>query len=152
MVEHEHDSKGDKSFKIVDRRRFNSEGETRADAPEEKPTPVTELPRQEPPRAPAAASTQQAPSSPASAAYNIDFISFAASLATNALAALGALPENAGPKMPKNPELARDYIDILAMLQDKTRGNLTAEEASALQRLVTELRLTFVEATQPKGR
>lgn len=150
MAEHEHDSQGDKAFKIVDRRRFNAAGEMRSDAPEDKPAPQTI----EPPRAtaPAAKGAPTAKAAPEPPSYSVDFIDFAASLATNALAALGALPENAGPKMPKNPELARDYIDILAMLQDKTRGNLTAEEASALQRLVTELRLTYVEATQGKRR
>ncbi|HWF08309.1 MAG TPA: DUF1844 domain-containing protein [Bryobacteraceae bacterium] len=45
-------------------------------------------------------------------------------------------------------ELARHNIDLLAMLQEKTRGNLSAEEQRALDNSVTELRLRFVEAQQ----
>lgn len=75
----------------------------------------------------------------------IDFLTFAASLATNALAAMGALPEAEAQGLPKSPELAREYIEILAMLQQKTRGNLTRQEEQALQQLLTELRMQFVE-------
>ena len=42
-------------------------------------------------------------------------------------------------------ELARHHIDLLAMLQEKTRGNLTAEEQRALDNSVTELRFRFVQ-------
>ena len=151
MDERGNEDKDGKGFKIVDRRRFNAEGDTRSDVVEEE-RPRASAPPPAPERAatstpPAGAKVQGAPST-----HRIDFISFAASLATNALAALGALPEQAGASMPKNPELARDYIDILAMLEDKTRGNLTAEEASALKRLITELRLVFVDATQAPRR
>jgi len=47
-------------------------------------------------------------------------------------------------------ELARHHIDLLAMLQDKTKGNLTIEEQRALDNSITELRFRFVQA-QPSA-
>jgi tellurite resistance protein len=58
------------------------------------------------------------------------------------------LPAEASQGLPRDPELARQYIDIVAMLQQKTRGNLSAEEDKAIQRLITDLRLAFVEHTK----
>lgn len=46
-------------------------------------------------------------------------------------------------------ELARHNIDLLAMLQEKTRGNLTEDEQRALDNSVAELRLRFVQAQSP---
>ena len=46
-------------------------------------------------------------------------------------------------------ELARHHIDLLAMLQEKTKGNLTLEEQRALDNSVTELRFRFVQAQGP---
>lgn len=154
MVEEEQ-GKG-KGFRVVDRRRFNPEGEARADA-EVRPEPAqpAEPPRQEPPRAaPRQDPRAQAPRpeprqerGPADA-HHIDFMSFVASLATNALAALGAIPEARAQGIPVNPDMAREYIDIIAMLQDKTRGNLSREEDGALQRLLAELRMHYVELSK----
>ncbi len=75
----------------------------------------------------------------------MDFMSFVASLATNALAALGALPPEQTGEMPFNPDLGREYIDIIGMLQEKTAGNLSAQEAQALQRIVSDLRMAYVD-------
>jgi hypothetical protein len=49
-------------------------------------------------------------------------------------------------KPEKNPELARHFIDLLAVLQEKTRGNLTLEEQRLLENTLTELRFRFVQA------
>ena len=46
----------------------------------------------------------------------------------------------------KNPELARHFIDLLGVLQEKTRGNLTLEEQRLLENTLTELRFRFVQA------
>ncbi len=51
-----------------------------------------------------------------------------------------------GEKSEPDFELARHHIDLLAMLQDKTKGNLTSEEQRALDNSVTELRFRFVQA------
>lgn len=155
MNEEEQEKKG---FRIVDKRRFNSEGEARADAPErpEPPPQPAPPPRQAPPaqradaRGPAAppAEEPQPRREQQQRGGGMDFISFVASLATQALAALGALPEARAQGMPVSIEMAREYIEIIAMLQDKTRGNLSREEDAALQRVMTELRMVYVEVTQ----
>ena len=130
------------SIKVVDRRRFTSDGDMRADAPEDAPRPEPPPPA-EPPR------PDPAEPPPAGDAPKIDFITFIASLATNAMAALGVLPPEAGGRdLPFNPALAKEYIDILGMLQEKTRGNLDPREDQALTRLVSDLRMQYVEISR----
>jgi hypothetical protein len=59
---------------------------------------------------------------------------------------LGELERPGGPVAKKDLPMAKHTIDILAMLHQKTRGNLTPEEQQLLQGLLTDLRLRFVEA------
>ncbi len=75
-----------------------------------------------------------------------DFASFLLSLGSSALVHLGELehPEHAG--LSKNLPLAKQSLDILAMLQEKTRGNLTADETRLLEQLLYELRMKYVAA------
>jgi hypothetical protein len=82
----------------------------------------------------------------------MDFLTFVASLATNALAALGMLPADQAQGLPVNPELGREYVEILTMLQEKTRGNLTPQEEGSLQRILTDLRMACVEASKQAGK
>ncbi len=65
-------------------------------------------------------------------------------LATPALIALGQMPNPLTGQMELHPEQARHFIDMLAMVQEKTAGNLTSEEAIMLDELLHELRLIFV--------
>ena len=133
-------------IKIVDRRRFTSDGDMRADAPEDAPRPEPPPSAAPPPPDPA---EQAGAGAEADGAPKIDFITFIASLATNAMAALGVLPPEAGGRdLPFNPALAKEYIDILGMLQEKTRGNLDPREDQALTRLVSDLRMQYVEISR----
>lgn len=79
----------------------------------------------------------------------IDFSTFALSLATSALVHLGLaeLPEGGG-RGETNLPLARQTIDTLELLQEKTRGNLDEDESKLLQGLLYELRLRCVEASR----
>jgi len=77
----------------------------------------------------------------------IDFSTFVFSLATNALINLGLTPDPITKKTQKNIPLAKQNIDILGMLKDKTKGNLTEEEDKLMESLLTEARLRFVEAS-----
>lgn len=146
----ENDKEGEKTFKVVDRRRFTAEGELKKDAAPDQVRSTAPAAPPPPPRpekndkagAPAAGPAMPGPAS------GIDFMTFVASLATNALAAMGALPEGRAHGVPIDPAMAREYIDIIAMLQEKTRGNLATQEEAALQRLLTELRMHFVEFTR----
>ena len=77
----------------------------------------------------------------------IDFSTFVISLGTSALYHMGVAndPEKGEPP-PKNLVLARQTIDTLEMLGEKTRGNLGEEEAKLLESVLYELRMRFVEA------
>jgi len=79
----------------------------------------------------------------------LTFTAFVVSLATTAAIHLGDLVDPAGADAPQEPNLegAQQMIDILALLEEKTRGNLTAEERQVLEQILYELRLRFVEAS-----
>jgi hypothetical protein len=78
---------------------------------------------------------------------DLSFTAFVVSLASTAAIHFGDLPDPAtGEKSPLNLEGAAQMIDILAMLDQKTRGNLTAEERQVLEQVLYELRMRFVDA------
>ncbi len=74
----------------------------------------------------------------------IDFYTFILSLGSSAFVHLGDAPHPETRKAEPNLLLAKQTIDILGMLQEKTRGNLTSEEEKVLQTLLSDLRLRFV--------
>ena len=74
------------------------------------------------------------------------FIEFVMMQAQNAALFLGQIPNPQSGKAEVNLEVARMFIDQLVMIQEKTRGNLTAEERQLLEMVLYELRLRFVEA------
>ncbi|MBI5531373.1 MAG: DUF1844 domain-containing protein [Deltaproteobacteria bacterium] len=79
---------------------------------------------------------------------SIDFSTFILSLSHSAFVYLGDAPTPDGAPAVKNLVMARQTIDILALLADKTRGNLTGEEERLLEQVVYELRLRFVEVSK----
>ena len=68
------------------------------------------------------------------------------SLSNAALMGLGLMPDPESGGLMKNLDLAGHNIDLLCMLQAKTKGNLTAEESQLLEGLLYDLRLKYVEA------
>jgi hypothetical protein len=80
------------------------------------------------------------------AGKGIDFTTVLLGFASSALVHMGAQvhPETGG--VTKDAALAREVLDLLALLREKTRGNLTAEEERFFDSLLTDLRLKFVEA------
>jgi hypothetical protein len=78
----------------------------------------------------------------------IDFSTFLLSLSTSALYHLGLANDADGSLPEPNLPLAKQSIDILALLREKTRGNLTADEAQLLDSLLYDLRLSYVNATR----
>jgi len=77
----------------------------------------------------------------------VTFIGFVLSLAHTAAFHFGDVPDPVtGQPGPSNLAAAQQIIDILSLLEEKTRGNLTAEERQLLEQLLYELRLRFVEA------
>ena len=80
------------------------------------------------------------------------FGTFLSSLSMQALMALGELAHPVTQERRQDLEQARYLIDILGILQAKTRGNLTAEESTLLEGLLYELRMKYVSASQERGR
>jgi len=78
----------------------------------------------------------------------LSFTAFVVSLASTAAIHLGDLADpQTGQKLEPNLEGAAQMIDILTLLEEKTKGNLTAEERQVLEQILYELRLRFVEAS-----
>ena len=78
----------------------------------------------------------------------LSFAAFVLSLATTAAIHLGDVPDpTTGQPYEPNLEGAKQMIDILMLLEEKTRGNLTAKERQILEQVLYELRLRFVELT-----
>ena len=82
---------------------------------------------------------------------DLSFTAFVVSLASSAAIHFGDLPDpNTGQVAEVNLDGAAQMIDILALLEEKTRGNLTMEERQVLEQVLYELRLRFVEASSGK--
>ena len=146
-----------KAFKVDDRRRFSSEGdlkpEQRAETP--SPSPSSAAPDQ----AAAAPSSLDAGtgdagtgftavSQPADAAAPIaemTFATFMVGLSTQALVHLGEIPDPQAGQLAEDLLAAEQLIDLIAMLQDKTRGNLDNGEVQLVQAILFELRMKYVE-------
>jgi hypothetical protein len=83
----------------------------------------------------------------------LNFTAFVVSLATTAAIHLGDLADpQTGERLEPNLEGAAQMIEILSLLDEKTRGNLTAEERQVLDQVLYELRMRFVEASGQTSR
>ncbi len=80
-----------------------------------------------------------------------DFSGFVVSLAQAAAISLGEAPDPITGVRSKNLAHARYSIDLIDMLAQKTRGNLTREEQLLMERLTGDLKLMYVRAASPKG-
>ena len=80
----------------------------------------------------------------------VDFLNLVVSMSHSALLHLGDAPDPVSGAREQNLPLARQTIDILAMLQDKTRGNLSGEEERVLTHALHDLRMRFVEVARGK--
>jgi hypothetical protein len=76
----------------------------------------------------------------------VDFGVFVMSLASSVLVHLGEIEHPDSRAREPNLPLAKQTVDILGMLREKTRGNLTQEEAQLLDNLLYDLRMKYVDA------
>ena len=76
------------------------------------------------------------------------FVEFVMMHAQNATLFLGQIPNPKTGQGEVNLELAKMFIDQLAMIQEKTRGNLTSEESTILRNAISNLQMAFVEVSQ----
>ena len=144
-------------FKVVDRRSFAEDGSRRAPIPEaEKRSEVRQPPAPAQPSAPPvesrggfdreARAEEEFDEGPANFATLVSYLS------TTAMFQLGLLPGPGGERIPADFANARRTIDLLEVLQQKTQGNLTEDEARMLQEVLYELRLSFVETSNRQTR
>ena len=89
------------------------------------------------------------PGSPSNGASSINFASFVLSLVHTAAVHFGDVGDPVtGEHHAPNLPLAQQMIEILAMLEEKTRGNLSAEERQLIEQVLYELRVRFVEVSR----
>ena len=169
------------TYKVADKRKFNADGSVREgvtlDAapppqPREQGRPAAEAPRpatgadkglSEPAAASGAAEYDQYgdedldelddTSDIPGARDPASFVNFLSTLATNAAAALGAVPHPVTGKRSLDLESGKYWLDILAMLKDKTKGNLHPKEQQLIDGLLGDLRMQYVQlvrATEEK--
>jgi hypothetical protein len=86
--------------------------------------------------------------SPGNDSIKIDLTTFFLSIASAAYMGLGIAPRSPEEKSEENLPLAKQNIDLLELMQAKTRGNRTAEEDKLIEQLLFELRLRYVERTK----
>jgi hypothetical protein len=140
------DHEEDRGFTVKDRRRFSDTGEAKAEG---------EVPRAEEPRAsdPASEPGGQAPRRDAEAGEDpalpeITLSTFVMSLSTQVLLHMGEIPGAAGEQAQRDMTAAKQVIDILGLLRDKTRGNLDANEEALFDNVLYDLRMRYVELSR----
>jgi hypothetical protein len=126
----------EKGFTIRDRRGEGAEPEGKAEST-----------RPQPEQAKQAEHAQQAQGQPAPP---VNFLSFVYSMGTSALMYLGEPVGEGAAGQPPNLTHAQEIIDILTMLETKTKGNLTTDEAALLEEMLYALRIKFVEKASTK--
>ncbi len=145
------------SFKVTDRRQFTDEGEVRdpqqPDAGEQAPPQKEEPPtanQEEKPKASQEPSQKEEaePTGEQGPGQGVNFTSFLLSLATTGMVHLGEMPEPSSGQKMEDLGAARQMIDILDILKEKTEGNLSSEESHLLENVLYELRLKFMEKSK----
>jgi hypothetical protein len=125
-------------FKVVDRRSFAADGSKRESVPEETRTP-TETPRTE-----SRVREPEGEFGPGEDELS-GFDTLVSYLGTTAMFQLGLMAGPGGERIPPDLPNARRTIEMLEVLEQKTRGNLTGSEIRLLEDVLYELRMGFVE-------
>jgi hypothetical protein len=140
--------KSEDSFRVIDRRLFTEQGELRQEALAEEAREAVkeavaakETPAVPPADAPGAQPAETPKRSPA-------FESLIRMLGSNAAMVLGAYADPRTGQPMIDPDAARELIDMLDALREKTKGNLAPEEDTMLLDLLGKLKLTYLEVNQ----
>lgn len=133
-----------KGFKVADRRRFSPEtGEAREAAPAAEARPEAEEPR-------AAEKRSEAQKDSSDDLPELNFSTFVISLSTQALMHLGEIPDPITGKVASDFPVAKQMIDIIGMLREKSRGNLDPGEHQLMEDVLYDLRMRYVEAVKKR--
>jgi hypothetical protein len=156
-MDSEEEKEQSKGFKVEDRRRFSAEGELKPEhrGPEQAAAQSSaDQTTAESATSAAGGSAQNRPqegqtfrtfSPRGEAAPEITFGTFVVGLSTQALVHLGELPDPHTNQPAEDLSAAQQLIDIIAMLENKTRGNLERDEQTMLETILFELRMKYVE-------
>ena len=136
----------EQGFVIRDKRGQSSEESVPSEPSQEKAS------TSEDPRASASeGNIQQDSDGPSGQAPPLSFSSFILSLGTSSLMLMGEKLSPEQPSTPVNLPQAKEIVDILSILETKTQGNLTAEEAAVIKDMLYTLRMKYVEASSGKS-
>jgi hypothetical protein len=146
-----------KSFTVVDKRRFSEDGErissgvdeaTTASSAEARPEPSKETVAAEP-RNDESASQTATSSNPGGGEEDpeikVDFPSFIVSLYTQTMIMLGEIPHPETNLLNTNLDAARQTIEVIAMLEERTAGNRSPEEDTLMKDVLSSLRMGYVK-------
>lgn len=134
----------EKGFKVQDRRRFSPEtGEPREST---EKADSSESPAQEPLKEKSGDKRKTT----GEALPEINFSTFVISLSTQALMHLGEIPDPLSGKVQTDIPVAKQMIDIISVLREKTRGNLDQGEEGLMEDVLFDLRMKYVEAVKKK--
>ena len=143
------DHKKEEAFRVIDRRPFTAEGELRKEVVEEEEREAKREAAQRPP-APAAEAAKPAATPPPAEvpARSPAFENLVRMLGSNAAMVLGAYADPRTGQPVIDPEAAREFIDMLDALREKTKGNLAPEDDALLLDLLGKLKMTYLEVNQ----
>ena len=159
MPDHKHpDHKQEESFRVIDRRPFTAEGDLRKEVVEQEEREAQRESQRESQRQ-AAARPTAAPANAADDAALVPppadapkrapaFENLVRMLGSNAAMVLGAYADPRTGQPMIDPEAARELIDMLDALREKTQGNLAPEEDTLLLDLLGKLKMTYLEVNQ----
>ena len=125
-------------FKVTDRRGFAEDGTSK---------PVVEESAEKPEEAPHAQAASEPQGKSKRAHQTIDFPTYILGYYTQGMVLLGETPNPYTQKKEEDVESVRHIIDVLSMIEQKTRGNLNAEENQLLESVLYELRMKFMAKT-----
>ena len=140
----------DDGFRVIDRRPFTSEGELRRDVVELEERQARQEETAKPAATPAAQGNAKEQPTPAEDTPTClpAFENLVRMLGSNAAMVLGAYADPRTGQPVIDPDAAREFIDMLDALREKTHGNLAPEEDSLLIDLMGKLKMTYLEINQ----
>jgi hypothetical protein len=144
----EKEHKHEEAFRVIDRRPFTAEGELRKEVVEEEEREARREAAKVPVAPPEAAKAVVPPPPVETPKRMPAFENLVRMLGSNAAMVLGAYADPRTGQPMLDPEAARELIDMLDALHEKTKGNLAPEEDNLLLDLLGKLKMTFLEINQ----
>ena len=142
------DHKPEEAFRVIDRRPFTAEGELRKEVVEQEEREAKREAAKVPATPSEAPKTAPAPPPAETPERIAAFENLVRMLGSNAAMVLGAYADPRTGQPMIDPEAARELIDMLDALHEKTKGNLSPEEDTLLLDLLGKLKMTYLEISQ----